>query len=173
MKPNIVNNEQSKRGRIPRWVGPIFWAVGFPLVHIAAPWGLAFLTPRYGWTADRPGNWNCLALLLVIAGSAIVLWAMVLHFVHAPEGWEWERTPRYLLGRGPYTFTRNPMYLAELMLWLGWALFYGSLAVMIGFLVWWMVFSVVVPREERDLAARFGEDYLHYKNAVPRWFGRI
>lgn len=75
--------------------------------------------------------------------------------------------------RGPYSFTRNPIYLAELVLWLGWALFYGSIAVMIGFLLWWMVFEfVIVPREERDIEKRFGEMYRTYKRTVPRWVGK-
>jgi protein-S-isoprenylcysteine O-methyltransferase Ste14 len=30
----------------------------------------------------------------------------------------------------------------------------------------------LVPREERDLEAEFGDFYLQYKNRVPRWFGR-
>lgn len=41
-------------------------------------------------------------------------------------------TPSYLLMRGPYRFTRNPMYVAELGLWLGWTIFFGSPAVLIG-----------------------------------------
>jgi protein-S-isoprenylcysteine O-methyltransferase Ste14 len=30
----------------------------------------------------------------------------------------------------------------------------------------------VVPWEERNLEARFGEAYLRYKHSVPRWLGR-
>jgi protein-S-isoprenylcysteine O-methyltransferase Ste14 len=98
---------------------------------------------------------------------------MVLHFAQTPEKVELEQTPKYLLRRGPYTFTRNPMYLAELALWLGWALFYGSIAVFIGFLVVWVLMNfMVVPREERNLEARFGQTYLRYKNTVPRWLGK-
>ena len=84
-----------------------------------------------------------------------------------------ERTPKYLLVQGPYRFSRNPMYLGELVLWLGWALFYGSVAILIGFLLMWVMMNFrAVPREERDLEARFGESYLEYKDNVPRWFGK-
>jgi protein-S-isoprenylcysteine O-methyltransferase Ste14 len=84
-----------------------------------------------------------------------------------------ERTPRHLLVRGPYAFTRNPMYLSVLTIWLGWALFYGSVAIFVACGVGWVLVTfLVVPWEERELEARFGEAYLRYKNTVPRWFGK-
>ena len=65
------------------------------------------------------------------------------------------------------------MYVAELGLWFGWALFFGSLVVSIGFVVLLSLVNVVIlPREERGLEATFGQAYLQYKGQVPRWFGR-
>ena len=111
--------------------------------------------------------------LLIVVGITGVVWTMALHFVRAPARVEWERTPGYLLIRGPYHFTRNPMYLAELALWLGWALFYGSFAVFIGFLLLCVMMNfIAVPREERALEARFGEAFREYKHSVPRWLGK-
>jgi protein-S-isoprenylcysteine O-methyltransferase Ste14 len=76
--------------------------------------------------------------------------------------------------RGPYRLTRNPMYVAELGLWLGWAILFGSLPVLIGFLVLSSVVTFVfVPHEERTLEAAFGQTYLQYKSRVPRWFRKI
>jgi len=169
----VPRAEQSKGATIPRWTVPIYWAVGLLLVHIVIPWGISLLSARYGWFQGRPGMWNLLALLLVVAGITCIIWTMILHFVRAPQRVAWERTPQNLLRQGPYRFTRNPMYLAELMLWLGWALFYGSLVVFSGFLLLWGVMNFrIVPREERDLEARFGEPYLQYKSGVARWFGK-
>jgi protein-S-isoprenylcysteine O-methyltransferase Ste14 len=66
------------------------------------------------------------------------------------------------------------MYLAELALWLGWAILYGSILVFMGFLLMWPVMNYrVIPREERELETRFGERYLEYQKRVPRWFGKI
>ena len=59
------------------------------------------------------------------------------------------------------------MYVFELAMWLGWGIFYGSRAVLIAFVVWWIVFAFsIVPDEERRLEARFGERYLQCKSTV-------
>jgi protein-S-isoprenylcysteine O-methyltransferase Ste14 len=75
--------------------------------------------------------------------------------------------------RGPYSLTRNPIYIAYLGLWLGWALFFGSVGVLVAWLLLCLVANfIIVPQEERDLGAAFGEVYLQYKNRVPRWLGK-
>lgn len=56
---------------------------------------------------------------------------------------------------------------------MGWALFYGSIAVLAVFLLIAVAMNfVAVPREERNLEARFGETYRQYKSEVPRWLGK-
>src|SRR5262249_43646700 len=108
-----------------------------------------------------------------IIGIAGFLWAFGLHFAEAPQGVELNITQSFLLTRGPYTFSRNPMYLSELVLMVGWVVFYGSIAVFVAFLVWCAQFNFVnLPMEERALEARYGQIYLDYKNRVPRWFGK-
>lgn len=170
--PEIPNKEQSKRVRLPHWMTPIFLTLLFLLVHVAAPWGVSLLSIRHGWVDGRPGPWNLLALILVVAGIAGTLWMIALHFLASPRSFLELQQTQKLLTRSPYAFSRNPMYLSELAFWFGWALFYGSIAVLIGFLVWLAMFNlVIVPWEERDLEARFGEAYRAYKARVPRWLG--
>jgi protein-S-isoprenylcysteine O-methyltransferase Ste14 len=169
----VPNRERSKRAHFPRWLTPIYFALMLPLVLVAAPWGLSLLSPRYGWEAGHPGLLNLFSLILIVAGIGCVIWIIVLHYVQAPEGWDLERTPKYLLIRGPYKFSRNPSYLSLLVVFFGWTLFYGSVAVFVAFVVAWSLLNhVIVPMEERDLEARFGDAYRQYRNTVRRWLGK-
>ena len=163
---------------IPRWallaLATLVWLVAIPLVHGVVPWALSLLGPRYGWTYGGPAAWNLLGLVPVTTGAGGLLWLMVLGFTHAaelPERVELDWSPKLLLTRGPYAFSRNPMYLAELALWFGWATLYGSVIVLVGFLLLCLVVGVLAPREERALEAKFGDTYREYNSRVPRWLG--
>ena len=176
--PTISDSEDSKRTDIPNWmallIGLFFWIILLPLVHAGIPWLLSSLSRNYGWRDDRPANWNLLGLIPVALATICLIWLMVLHFSRIPKRVRLERTPTYLLILGPYRFSRNPMYLAELMLWFGWAVFYGSIVILVGFLVTGPLMNYrVIPREERDLEARFGDAYREYKKKVPRWLGKV
>jgi protein-S-isoprenylcysteine O-methyltransferase Ste14 len=57
------------------------------------------------------------------------------------------------------------MYASVLLLWLGWAAFFGRLAVLAGLLALCVLLAAVVPREERALEAQFGEEY---RRSCPR-----
>jgi len=175
------DQDESKRASIPRWlailIALVFWIIGIPLFYGVAPWAISLLTPRYGWVADHASPWNLIGLIPVVFAAACLVWIMVLHFAQAPtmpESVELELTPNYLLRRGPYAFSRHPMYLSELALLLGWTIFYGSIVVLLAFAVASAFFNLVhVPREERALEARFGDAYREYKRIVPRWFGKV
>jgi protein-S-isoprenylcysteine O-methyltransferase Ste14 len=158
----------------PRWLAPLNWTVGLLLAHVAMPYWLSTFSVRHGWSAGRPGLLNLSSLTLVCGGFLIIVSALVEHFKSAPHGWEIKMTPDYLIIRGPYRSSRNPMYVAALTTWSGWALFYGSVAVIVGVLVLWAIIAlVVIPSEERRLEAAWGEPYLQYKSRVSRWFGRV
>lgn len=173
----VSETRDPKRSRsIPRWaalaLAPLVWLVAIPFGHGIVPWAVSVLGPRYGWHDGHLAYWNLLGLAPVAAGTVILLWLMVLGFAQAaklPERVELDWSPKILLKRGPYAFSRHPMYLAELALWLGWAILYGSLPVLAGFIVLCTVVRRLGPREERDLEAKFGEQYREYMSGVPRW----
>jgi protein-S-isoprenylcysteine O-methyltransferase Ste14 len=71
---------------------------------------------------------------------------------------------------GPYRFSRNPIYLAFSLFQIGIALGVNDAWILVTLLPAICVMSfVVIPREERYLEARFGEEYARYKASVRRW----
>jgi hypothetical protein len=169
----MLNNHRSQSLHLPRWLAPGVLAILFLLAHVALPWRLSTLSTRHGWAGRRPGRKNRLALLLVVPGIASTLWLINQHYRASPRSFQEFRPTQKLLTHSPYAYSRNPMYLSELIFWLGWALFYGSVSVLVCFLLWLVAFRyLIVPWEERGLEARFGEAYRQYKLTTPRWFGR-
>jgi protein-S-isoprenylcysteine O-methyltransferase Ste14 len=75
-----------------------------------------------------------------------------------------------LVAKGPYRYTRNPIYIGLIILYFGLAVMLTS---MWGLLLLIPVLIVlqrgVVEREEAYLQEKFGEAYRLYQARVPRW----
>jgi protein-S-isoprenylcysteine O-methyltransferase Ste14 len=81
----------------------------------------------------------------------------------------WTGTSAIVTG-GVYRFTRNPMYLGMALIYAGLAFIADSpVALILLPVVLIVIQTQVIAREERYLAARFGETYLDYKRRVRRW----
>jgi protein-S-isoprenylcysteine O-methyltransferase Ste14 len=71
---------------------------------------------------------------------------------------------------GPYSFSRNPIYLAFSLFQLGLSVWANSLGLLITLIPAVALLAlVVIPREERYLEARFPSEYSSYRAAVRRW----
>jgi protein-S-isoprenylcysteine O-methyltransferase Ste14 len=69
---------------------------------------------------------------------------------------------------------RNPMLTGVFCILLGEAVFFGSLPLLGWFATVVLVNVIYIPLvEEPGLAQRFGDDYLRYKDSVPRWIPRL
>jgi protein-S-isoprenylcysteine O-methyltransferase Ste14 len=165
---------------LPSWVLLLFSVTLWPslvlFAHAFLPWVLSRQAARLGWVQDYPGWCNWIGILLVGLGTALVLWFWWVHVrqVASRNRLTLKPTPDYLLTCGPYRFSRNPAYVGAVDIWLGWTVFYGSYLVGVGALAWFLLLHfVVIPREERGLAAAFGQTYVEYQASVPRWLGKI
>lgn len=81
-----------------------------------------------------------------------------------------ERATKLVTG-GIYNYTRNPMYLALLLLLLAWGLHLGNAfnTLLAALFVAYMNRFQIRP-EERALEAKFGSAYRQYTKLVRRWF---
>ena len=129
--------------------------------YVALPIAIARDGPRVGWLGGRPGPANRLGLLLVGLGAAGLGWCFVVHYPPG-ETVAVSLTPERLLASGPYQHSRNPMYVSEQAMLLGWALFCGS-PVLLGYnAAIAAVMRQFVRREEQTLEARFGQSWREY-----------
>jgi len=109
--------------------------------------------------------------VLIALGLLIALWGALTFMRHKTA--VYPHSPASLIVvSGPYRFTRNPMYLGFTLAYVGGTLWMNS---------WWPMLLLpvvmllldrfVIQREERYLAAAFGEEYIAYQRRVGRWFG--
>jgi protein-S-isoprenylcysteine O-methyltransferase Ste14 len=78
-----------------------------------------------------------------------------------------------LISAGPFAYVRNPLYIGNLALWIGFSLCAGLpwLAPVI-LLALGFVYHAIVRWEEQLLVHRLGAGYLDYTSRVPRWLPR-
>ncbi|NLI96236.1 MAG: isoprenylcysteine carboxylmethyltransferase family protein [Synergistaceae bacterium] len=112
-------------------------------------------------------GWILPGLLLVFLGQGIRFWAAGII-----EGYRSEKVnAKTLVTWGPYGIVRNPLYLGNGLIGLGWSLLAGSVAVaffLVSFLFLYCL--LIIPYEEGFLEENFGRDYLEYKASTPRLF---
>lgn len=78
--------------------------------------------------------------------------------------------PTALVIEGPYTFTRNPMYLGVATALIGTAIYLGDVLAFFAPMVFFVFVRFrFIPREERVMEDLFGKKYLDYKKKVRRW----
>jgi protein-S-isoprenylcysteine O-methyltransferase Ste14 len=108
-------------------------------------------------------------VLLTLAAVALFIYS-VRSFRAAGTPIPGNRPTTTIVRTGPYRFSRNPIYLAFSLFQFGLAVWINSLSLLLMLIpAIALMSSVVIPREERYLQARFPSEYLSYKASVRRW----
>jgi protein-S-isoprenylcysteine O-methyltransferase Ste14 len=108
-----------------------------------------------------------LGVPLVVVGEVIRLWAV--HHIGAISRTRSERLGP-LIDTGPFSLVRNPLYVGNILLWLGFALSARLVWLApIVFVLLALEYHAIVRWEERLLTSRLGNPYRHYLGRVPRW----
>ncbi len=105
----------------------------------------------------------CIALPIVFAGEVIRTWASGCIVKNDT-----------LTIAGPYGLTRNPLYLGNFFLGLGFVIMSGVIFLPFVFIpLFFFIYDSTITREEEFLTNRYGDCFKIYKNSVPRFFPRI
>ncbi|MGD9215305.1 MAG: isoprenylcysteine carboxylmethyltransferase family protein [Desulfobacteraceae bacterium] len=115
-----------------------------------------------------------IGLIPISIGAVIILWCLW-NFINSGKGTPAPiDPPKYLVVKGLYRLTRNPMYVGVLFVLFGEILLFESTALIIySFFVWLLFNSFVILHEEPTLKDKFGNSYEQYFDSVPRWLPDI
>jgi protein-S-isoprenylcysteine O-methyltransferase Ste14 len=83
------------------------------------------------------------------------------------------RDPPCVIRESVFDWMRHPMYLSEILLYLGLLMFSLSLAAALVWVVAIGFLHTISRHEEKLLLARFGEAYAQYMREVPMWIPRL
>ncbi|MBU3055576.1 methyltransferase family protein [Pseudomonas indica] len=136
------------------------------LIFVLFAWALSrqlpIPLPDNDWT--RYAGWG-----LIDAGLLLMIWAALLMARHKTTINPF-RKPQQLLEKGPFRFSRNPIYLGDTLIYCGIGLLLANL--------WpWLLLPLlivcmnrgVIRYEESLLTRLFGDAYRAYQARVRRW----
>src|SRR3954453_2088294 len=140
---------------------PVLYGGAF-LVVVLLQWAWPLMIVRHAIAL-------CLGFILVLASLSLAIWGRkTMH--GAGTNISPLKPATSLVASGPYRFTRNPLYVAMTLLYLGLTLLLDSLwGVFLLVPVLFILHFGVVRREERYLEVKFGEPYRAYQSRVRRY----
>lgn len=111
-----------------------------------------------------------LGLPLVVAAQAYRFWAVGCIRRYRGEAVGAQQLTTW----GPYALSRNPLYLANGVMGLGWALMVGWWALLPYAVFFWVLYALlIIPHEEGFLRQKFGQAYEDFCRDVPALFPNL
>lgn len=140
------------------------------LAAIAIGLLLDWLLPAYVMAVLLPFGFRLTVGVILIGGGLALAIAAIMqfraHHTH-PEPW---KPSTAVVTTGVYAWLRNPMYVGMTLVLAGLSTLLASDWMLVMTILFVPVIHVgVVRREERYLAAKFGEPYRRYLDRVPRY----
>jgi protein-S-isoprenylcysteine O-methyltransferase Ste14 len=144
-------------------IGTFLVAIPYAIYLVAG----ASLLP---WPPLSPLAATAIGAALAVGGGGLSYLCMIL-FVVLGRGTAFPTDPpRAFVAWGPYRWTRNPMYVGNLILAVGIGLYLQSTTYLLYVIALSLVTHLYVTRsEEPHLRERYGRSYLDYCAHTPRW----
>jgi protein-S-isoprenylcysteine O-methyltransferase Ste14 len=160
----------------------MLWLRGL-IFTVLVPGAVGIWVPgRMRGSAAPAGGWWQAGWLLAAAGALLYGWCLLVFLLSggtpAPFftrhlSWVLGKEPPGVVARGPYRFSRNPMYLAVVAAILGQSVAYRSAPLLVYAVAVFVTFHLVVTLlEEPHLGRARGAEYQAYLDSVGRWMGR-
>lgn len=149
----------------------LFWQS--VLAFLALPGVVAFLIPLAVFMPDWGEHLiNWIGVAPLATGVVLLLWCVVEFYVEGRGTLAPWTPPRELVVTGLYRYSRNPMYVAVVLILAGWAILFRSWPMAVYAVAVAAAFHLrVLVHEEPWLARSFGDRWDAYRARVPRWFG--
>jgi len=121
------------------------------------------------WGSIQTGWINQFAgAVTTAAGVFLVTWSVHTQYTHGKGTPAPAVATRKLVTQGPYAYSRNPMTLGALVLYLGIGIWIASCVVLLLTLITIStLLTYIYFHETQELTARFGEEYIQYKERTP------
>jgi protein-S-isoprenylcysteine O-methyltransferase Ste14 len=141
-----------------------------PPVILGVALGLGVLSSMLASVRMLPTEAALVIGLIAVAGSFLVVYLGIRELMCARTALDVRKPTTAIVTTGVFGFSRNPIYLAMMLLYVGVSFLLNSalallLAVPFGCALFW---SAIKP-EEQYLAAKFGDTYHAYRSRVRRW----
>ena len=108
---------------------------------------------------------------LLIGAGAVTVTSAMRSMRHAGTNLSLMQPTTAIVTKGPYRFTRNPIYLSLTLIYTGLSVLMGTFwSILLLPVVMLIINRGIIDREERYLEHKFGSQYRNYKEHVPRWF---
>lgn len=132
-------------------------------------WVLETRVQTLPFVQDGSAAMEAVGTIALVLGLAISFWG-IWTFHRARTAIMPTRPASELVTSGPFRFSRNPMYVGLTVAYIGLALVSNTLwPIVLLPLALVTLYALVIRREERYLAAEFGEHYADYRRRVRRW----
>jgi protein-S-isoprenylcysteine O-methyltransferase Ste14 len=140
-----------------------------PLIFLAAL--LISLALNAIWPlVSIPDHIRYIAGGLLIFGSLLAMPSILIKFRRMDTSFDVRKLPSTFITDGLYRFSRNPSYVALVLLFIGIGVALSNLWELICLIPAIVVIDRhVIPEEERRLERAFGDQYRVYKSQVRRW----
>ena len=143
------------------WLGSRFPGIDF-LSHDAGH----LLEMLFGWRANPHfGPFHILSSVFIFGG-----------FILLARSWDVlykAQREHKLATTGPYVYVRHPQYVGFIAVMLGFLLQWPTLITLIMFPILVYMYTRLARREELDVIAEFGDEYVRYANGTPAFLPRL